>query len=92
MPTYYLTENEDTLYITPWEFVMDCNPRDINDLIRVLIDAGLLTKETTELYTKKCSAPEQIFEKYLSKIHGKLLQLTAEEEEAIINIAKRVGD
>jgi pyridoxal biosynthesis lyase PdxS len=92
MPTYYLTENEDELHITPWEFVMDCNPREINETIKVLIDGGLLTKETTELYTKKCSAPEQIFEKHLSKIHGKLLQLTAEEEEAIIHIAKRVGD
>jgi hypothetical protein len=90
MPTYYTEEDE--LHVTPYEFVMDCNPREINELVRALVTAGLLTQDTAELYTKKCSAPEQIFEKHLSRIHGKLLQLTAEEEEAIIHIANRVGD
>ena len=91
MPTYYLTENEDELHITPFEFIVDCNPREINDLIKTLIDQSLLSVDTTELYNKKCSAPEKIFENQLSKIHGKLFLLTADEEEQILKISKRVG-
>lgn len=75
MPRFYYGGLE--LEIEVEDFLTECSSKDIDRLRKILI-AG-----------KKLSPSEVLFEEYLSILHGKWNMLSKEEEETIINIAKK---
>jgi hypothetical protein len=83
MPTF--TDHVD-IDVDVFEFLSECDGHDIDKVIRYLVKHKHIPQ--VELDTDK-SAPEQLFEQALTKIHGKWNVLTAEEEQVIYNIAKR---
>lgn len=83
MPTYY----DDYNNISPEEFINDCSPREIEELIDALVDDGYVIRRKGS--HKKNSVPEDIFEKELNKLHGRWNMLTTEEENLIYKITNR---
>ena len=72
------------------EFLNACSSNDIKELIQALVEDGHLTKSALGgIIANNQSASESEFETALNKLHGKWNSLTSEEEEKIINIAKR---
>jgi len=85
MPTFYIDEMD----IDPDDFVNACNKREIEELIKALIEDGHIN----DPYVKRknnVSMNEESFNECLDKISTNYLQLTQEEEEVIRNIAKRL--
>jgi len=82
MPTF--TDHVD-IDVDVFEFLSECDGYDIDKVISYLVKHKHIPNPPTE----NASGPEQLFEQALAKIHGKWNVLTAEEEQAIYNIAKR---
>lgn len=75
MATFWVLGEEVSIEIE--EFLSECSPKEIDRLRKILLNG------------KHLSPGEVIFEDYLSVLHGKWNLLTKEEEETVINIAKR---
>jgi len=72
------------------DFLSACSKRDINDIIDALVEDGYLKNINRAIEEhSQMSAPEQLFEQALSKLHGKCNQLSKTEEEIIMTLAKR---
>lgn len=71
------------------EFLGALNSKEINELIKALVDDGHLPKSTVKLKNNEYFPSERNFEEALDKLHGKCYQLTKEEEEIILKISNR---
>lgn len=70
------------------EFLSSCTLNEIQEIIESLVeDEHILPSQI--IHESQMSAPEQLFEKALTKLHGKWNQLTKSEEEILMAIAKR---
>ena len=86
MPTFYAEDID----IDPEEFLSSCNTSEKEELIKALIEDGYLKKDCREGFEdQKYSVSEAFYQEALNKLHGKWNMLTKEEEETILNIAKR---
>jgi hypothetical protein len=89
MPEFFYEGYTDVLV---HEFLSNCDSSDITDIIDTLITDGHI-KSNQRLSkasgSNGLSAPEQIFEDALDKIHGKWNMLSKDEEEMIMALAKR---
>lgn len=84
MPSFYV----DDVDISVSEFVNACNRKEKDDLIKTLKINGYLDVDQLPS-PSKMSTSEQIFEDHLTVLHGKWNRLSNEEEEIIMNIAKK---
>jgi hypothetical protein len=68
------------------EFLSALSKQELNNLVQLLnSDYNIATKPNLD----KMSYGEWQFETAINKLHGKYTSLTKEEEETIINIAKK---
>ena len=89
MPEFFYEGYTDVLV---HEFLSNCDSSDITDIIDTLITDGHIKSNQRLSKTSGSnglSAPEQIFEEALDKLHGKWNMLSKEEEEMIMALAKR---
>ena len=72
------------------DFLNACSKRDIDEIIDSLIENGHL-KDSDRVTDKRMqiSAPEQIFEEAINKLHGKWNRLSKEEEIILMTIANK---
>jgi hypothetical protein len=82
MPTF---ESEE-VYITPEDFVDNCSPSEIRELVDYLRERDYISE--TEDRSNLC-IPESEIEEALDKLHGKYRNLSTEEENIIKKIANR---
>jgi hypothetical protein len=68
-------------------FLNNCDPVDLQYLVEWVKDSNLITEK--DFLNRSMSAGEEYFENSLSKIRGKWNQLSKEEEDFILNLAKR---
>jgi hypothetical protein len=68
------------------EFLSQCSTRERDQLIQLLIDDDDIREDRK--ISDWCPS-EEIFEENLNILHGKWNRLTNEEEQIIMNIAKR---
>ena len=85
MPTFY-PEVED-MDIDPDEYYEECSDSEKKKLVDYLIDDGFISKEY-KLGEDINVCPTDL-DNALKKLYGKSHCLTKEEEDLIINIAKR---
>jgi hypothetical protein len=87
MPNFYVEDVD----IDIDEFVSKCSNSEIEDLIDSLIDSGYLPRSARNNFSLKepISISESFYEDALDKLHGKWNMLSQEEEQLILNIAKR---
>jgi predicted transcriptional regulator len=71
--------------IKVWEFVDACNEEEIEELLEYLKEEGYLDRSMNE----SISMNESMFMDALNKIKNNWLSLSREEEDVILNIAKR---
>ena len=73
------------------EFLSSCSSSEIEELIKALVDDGYIHKSAAkkESQSTNVSIGESIFQEALDKLYNKLNVLSSEEEEMILNIAKR---
>lgn len=71
------------------DFLSACNRREIEELIDALEDSGHIRPSRRVVDNPEVSAPEQLFEEALNKLHGKWNQLSNSEEVIILTITKR---
>jgi dTDP-glucose pyrophosphorylase len=90
MPEIYLYDLEETVFITPEDFVKESGDYDITELIEALIEEGHLPEHVLS-YKNARSISEEDFEIALTTLHGKYHSLTKEEGEMINSIARRVA-
>jgi hypothetical protein len=92
MPEFFYEGYTD---VSVHDFLSNCDSIDITNIIDSLIDDGhikssqRLSKTSGSSGSNGLSAPEQIFEDALDKIHGKWNMLSKDEEEMIMALAKR---
>jgi len=86
MPEFFYEGYTD---VSVHDFLSNCDSIDITNIIDTLITEGHIKPSQRDNYSEKLSAPEQIFEDALDKIHGKWNLLSKEEEEMIMALAKR---
>lgn len=85
---YFVPED---LEVEPWEYVNSCSKSEIKELIEALTDEGHLLKYSSmTTTTSQVSLNEQMFREALDKISEKYLNLSSEQEEYIINLAKQL--
>lgn len=85
MPSFYV----DDLDISVHEFINACSLRERNDLIDFLSKNGYIELKEYDTTRSRMSATEEIFEDHLDALHGKWNRLSKEDEETIMNIAKK---
>ena len=89
MPTFY-QDVEAEVDIDVEEFVDSCSVREIQELVRYLVEEGSLPKTlTTYTQTQNLSVNEVLWYESIEKIRSNRLTLTDEEIDIIENIAKR---
>jgi hypothetical protein len=89
MPTFY-QDVEAEVDIDVEEFVDSCSGREIEKLIRYLVEDGSLPKTlTTYTQTQNLSLNDTLWYETIEKIRSNRLTLTDEEIDIIENIAKR---
>lgn len=89
MPTFY-QDVEAEVDIDVEEFVDQCSGREIEKLIRYLVEEGSLSKTpTTYTQTQNLSLNDALWYETIEKIRSNRLTLTDEEIDIIENIAKR---
>lgn len=72
------------------DFLSNCDKHDIKEIIQALVEDGWLKPSCIESENNSPRGyDEQTFEEALDKLRGKWNVLSNEEEEKIINIAKR---
>ena len=79
----------DDVEIDVDEFIDQCSPSEIEDIIDALIDMGELKDYSRSKSKYAFHISESEFEEALQKLSGKWNQLSSEEEESILSIAKR---
>lgn len=85
---YFVPED---LEVEPWEYVNSCSKSEIKELIEALADEGHVSKfSSMSTTTSHVSLNEQMFREALDKISEKYLNLSSEQEEYIINLAKQL--
>jgi len=91
MPRFYEYEEVEVhVDIDVDDFLDKCNTSEKEELIKALIEDGYLKKDCREGFEdQKYSVSEAFYQEALNKLHGKWNMLTKEEEETILNIAKR---
>lgn len=70
------------------DFLSACDRREIEEIIDALVEDCYI-KPSQIIHKSTISAPEQLFEDALDKLHGKWNQLSKSEEEIIMALAKR---
>jgi hypothetical protein len=85
MPDFYVGD----LDITPDEFVSACSDREINELVDILMDEGVI-KENHLINNTNDNILDEIFNEALEKLATSRHRLTNEEEEIIKKIASRL--
>lgn len=85
MPNFDFTVDED---ISVDEFLSACSSSEVEELIEALIDGGHLPRHANKDIDPR-GVGESMYEEALDKLHGKWNRLSQEEEETVINIAKR---
>ena len=89
MPRFY-QEVEAEVDIDVEDFVYECSDRDIEKLIKCLVEEGRLPKTlTTYSQSQNLSVNDVLWFETISKIQGNRLAMTDEEIEIIEKIAKR---
>ena len=78
--------------IEPWEFIAECNRREIDELIETLIEDGHLARFNGKAVPKKegGSVMDLEWDEILTKIRNSKHLLSNEDESIIINIAKKL--
>lgn len=73
------------------EFLSSCSSREIKELIDALIEDGHIHKSAIEKESSSTnvSVGESIFQESLDKLYNKWNILSKEEEDYIVNLAKR---
>lgn len=74
--------------VTVDDFLSECSSTEIDDLITALIQDGHLPKHFNSRHDAM-GVGESFYEEALNKLHGKWNCLSQEEEQLIMNIAKR---
>jgi hypothetical protein len=89
MPTFY-KDVEAEVDVDIEEFVDECSDREIQILIRYMVEEGKLPKTLTGYEpSQNLSVNETIWYETIEKIRSNRLTLTDEEIDIIENIAKR---
>jgi predicted nucleic acid-binding protein len=89
MPRFY-QEVEAEVDIDVEDFVYECSDRDIEKLIKCLVEEDKLPKTlTTYSQSQNLSVNDVLWYETISKIQGNRLAMTDEEIEIIEKIAKR---
>jgi len=90
MPSVY--QSGDFVDVDVYEFLSSCDKSDIVDVIDYLKDNGDINEEDLieEIDTPR-SYTSQKFEEALLKLRGHSYSLSTEEEEFIINLAKKIS-
>lgn len=70
-------------------FLSACSNREKQELVTTLIEDGYIKSSSLLREKTQMSAPEQLFEEALDKLHGKWNQLSKADEEMIIALVKR---
>jgi len=78
--------------IEPWEYISECNRREINKLIEILIEDGHLTQFNGEVTPKKegVSVMDSEWDESLMKIRNSRHLLSNEDEHLINEISKKL--
>jgi hypothetical protein len=73
------------------EFLSECSSKEIEELIEALIEDGHIHKSSVhrESESTNVSVGESFFQDALDKLYNKWNVLSNEEEQLILNIAKR---
>jgi hypothetical protein len=79
--------------IEPWEYVSECNGREIEELIETLIEDGHLSRFNGKVIPKKqgASVMELEWDELLTKIRNSKHLLSNEDESRIIEIANKLA-
>ena len=89
MPRFY-QEVEAEVDIDVEDFVYECSDRDIEKLIKCLVEEGKLPKTLTKYsQSQNLSVNDVLWYETISKIQSNRLSMTDEEIEIIEKIAKR---
>lgn len=90
MPRFY-QEVDAEMDIDVEDFVYECSDREIEIMIRILVEEGKLPK-TLEVHSKSqnLTLTEKMWYETTEKIRAHRLALTIEEIDIIENIAKRL--
>lgn len=88
MPYFDFSTEE---YIDVNEFLSECSSKEIEELIDHLIDDGHIHQSAVqrEFESTNVSVGESFFQDALDKLYNKWNVLSTEEEQLILNIAKR---
>jgi len=70
------------------EFLDACNSQEKEEIVDALIEDRYLKKDCRETF-ESYSPSEAFYQEAIKKLNGKWNMLTKEEEETILNIAKR---
>ena len=89
MPSVY--QSGDFVDVDVYEFLSSCDKSDIDDVIDYLKDNGDINETTLEEIDTPRSYTSEKFEESLLKLRGHSSSLSTEEEEYIINLAKRIS-
>jgi hypothetical protein len=78
--------------IQPWEYVSECNGREIEELIETLIEDGHLSRFDGKVVPKKQGGSVMDIEwgELLTKIRNSKHLLSNEDENRIIEIANKI--
>lgn len=89
MPRFYEYEEVEVhVDIDVDDFLDRCDSSEKEELIKALIEDGYLKKDCRETF-ESYSPSEAFYQEAIKKLNGKWNMLTKEEEETILNIAKR---
>jgi hypothetical protein len=78
--------------IEPWEYVSECNGREIDELIETLIEDGHLSRFNGKVDSKKGggSVMDIEWDELLTKIRNSKHLLSNEDEQIIVSIANKL--
>jgi hypothetical protein len=78
--------------IEPWEYISECNRREIDELIESLIENGHLSEFNGKVTSKKegVSIMDLEWDESLMKIRNSRHLLSNEDEHLIIEISKKL--
>jgi hypothetical protein len=78
--------------IEPWEYISECSRREIDELIETLIENGHLARFNGKAVPTKegASAMDMEWDELLTKIRFSKHLLSNEDENTIIDIAKKL--
>lgn len=78
--------------IEPWEYISECNRREIDELIETLIEDGHLAVFNGKAVPKKegASVMDMEWDEILTKIRNSKHLLSNDDESVILNIANKL--